>query len=95
MSNPEPCNDQTVDELPQTLPSFHPTCYSGDGSSFTYDFTLNFVDDSPNVFNPPSQPPTYSCEFCGNDAHYGYDCPPQVSFIYNPEPCYHQDFNFP
>nr|GEW77544.1 hypothetical protein [Tanacetum cinerariifolium]GEX23362.1 hypothetical protein [Tanacetum cinerariifolium] len=19
-----------------------------------------------------------SCEFCGNDAHYGYDCPPQV-----------------
>ncbi|GJR29163.1 hypothetical protein Tco_1105395 [Tanacetum coccineum] len=76
ISNPEPCNNQTVDELPQTLPSFNPTCYSGDGSSFTYDSTPNFVDDSPNVFNPPSQPPTYSCEFCGNDAHYGYDCPP-------------------
>ncbi|GJX29568.1 hypothetical protein Tco_0237647 [Tanacetum coccineum] len=30
------------------------TCYSGDGSSFTYDSTPNFVDDSPNVFNPPS-----------------------------------------
>ncbi|GJV13459.1 hypothetical protein Tco_1355000 [Tanacetum coccineum] len=95
ISNPEPCNNQTVDELPQTLPSFHPTCYSGDGSSFTYDSTPNFVNDSPNVFNPPSQPPTYSCEFCGNDAHYGYDCPPQVPFIYNPEPCYNQDFNFP
>ncbi|GKA83125.1 hypothetical protein Tco_0789873, partial [Tanacetum coccineum] len=95
ISNPEPCNNQTVDELPQTLPSFDPTCYSGDGSSFTYDSTPNFVDDSPNVFNPPSQPPTYSCEFCGNDAHYGYDCPPQVPFIYNPEPCYNQDFNFP
>ncbi|GJU58787.1 hypothetical protein Tco_1236553 [Tanacetum coccineum] len=48
ISNPEPCNNQTVDELPQTLPSFDPTCYSGDGSSFTYDSTPNFVDDSPN-----------------------------------------------
>ncbi|GJY54434.1 hypothetical protein Tco_0446098 [Tanacetum coccineum] len=94
ISNLEPCHNQNVDEFPQTLPSFHPTCYSGDGSSFTYDSTPNFVDDSPNVFNPPSQPPTYSCEFCGNDAHYGYDCPPQVPFIYNPEPCYNQDFNF-
>ncbi|GKA87849.1 putative reverse transcriptase domain-containing protein [Tanacetum coccineum] len=95
ISNPEPCNNQTIDELPQTLPCFDPTCYSGDGSSFTYDSTPNFVDDSPNAFNPPSQPPAYSCEFCGNDAHYGYDCPPQVPFIYNPEPCYNQDFNFP
>ncbi|GKB97359.1 hypothetical protein Tco_0983496 [Tanacetum coccineum] len=86
ISNPEPCHNQNVDELPQTLPSFYPTCYSRDGSSFTYDYTPNFVDDSSNVFNPPSQPPMYSCEFCGNDAHYGYDCPPQVLFIYNPEP---------
>ncbi|GJX48693.1 hypothetical protein Tco_0273883 [Tanacetum coccineum] len=31
ISNPEPCNNQTIDELPQTLPSFDPTCYSGDG----------------------------------------------------------------
>ncbi|GJX44537.1 hypothetical protein Tco_0261213 [Tanacetum coccineum] len=92
ISNPEPCHNQNVDEFPQTLPSFHPTCYSGDENSFTYDSNLNFVDDSPN---PPPQPPTYSCEFCGNDAHYGYDCPPQVPFIYNPEPCYNQDFNFP
>ncbi|GJT27350.1 hypothetical protein Tco_0907625 [Tanacetum coccineum] len=95
ISNPEPCHNQNVDEFPQTLPSFHPTCYSGDGSSFTYDSTPNFVDDSPNVFNPPSQPPTYSCEFCGNDAHYGHNCIPRVPFIYNPEPCYNQDFNFP
>ncbi|GJR75978.1 hypothetical protein Tco_0088343 [Tanacetum coccineum] len=91
ISNPEPCNNQTVDELPQTLPSFDPTCYSGDGSSFTYDSTPNFVNDSPNVFNPPPQPLMYSCEFCGNDAYYGHDCPPQVPFIYNPEPS-HRDF---
>ncbi|GJR79466.1 hypothetical protein Tco_0150251 [Tanacetum coccineum] len=95
ISNPKPCNNQIVDELPQTLPSFDPTCYFGDGSSFTYDSTPNFVDDSPNVFNPSSQPPTYSCEFYGNDAHYGYGCPPQVLIISNPEPCYNQDFNFP
>ncbi|GJY59664.1 hypothetical protein Tco_0459556 [Tanacetum coccineum] len=48
ISNPEPCNNQTIDELPQTLSSFDPTCYSGDGNSFTYDSTPNFVNDSPN-----------------------------------------------
>ncbi|GJS73024.1 hypothetical protein Tco_0705865 [Tanacetum coccineum] len=71
-----------VDELPQTLPSFDPTCYSRDGNSFCYDFTSNFVNDSPNVFNPHPQPQymPYSYELCGNDAHHGYDCPPQVSF---------------
>nr|GFA03875.1 hypothetical protein [Tanacetum cinerariifolium] len=63
-------------EFPQTLPSFHPTCYSGDENSFAHDSTPNFVNDSPNVFNPPPQPPTYSYEFRGNDAHYSHDCPP-------------------
>nr|GEY11530.1 hypothetical protein [Tanacetum cinerariifolium] len=70
--NLEPCNNQTIDELPQTLPSFDPTCYSGNESLFTCDSTPNIVDDSPNVFNPPPQPPKYSYEFCGNDAYYGY-----------------------
>ncbi|GJU66093.1 hypothetical protein Tco_1252352, partial [Tanacetum coccineum] len=76
ISNPEPCNNQNVDEFPQTLPSFS-------RDSFTYDSNLNFVDDSPN---PPPQPPTYSYEFCGNDAYYGHDYPPQVPFVYNPKP---------
>ncbi|GJY82155.1 hypothetical protein Tco_0494906 [Tanacetum coccineum] len=81
--NPKLCNNQTVDELPQTLPSFDPTYYSGDGSSFTYDSTPNFVNDSPNVFNHPPQPQymPYSCELCGNDGHHDYDCLPQVPFI--------------
>ncbi|GJZ81722.1 hypothetical protein Tco_0646716 [Tanacetum coccineum] len=92
-SNPEPCN-QTIDELPQTLPSFDPTCHSEKENSLPYVSKPNFVDDSPNVFNPPPQPPIYSCEFCGNDARYGHYCTPQVPFIY-PEPCYNQDFNFP
>nr|GEU56081.1 ribonuclease H-like domain-containing protein [Tanacetum cinerariifolium] len=46
--DPEPFNNQTVDELPQTLPSFDIACYSEDGNSFTYDSTSNLVKDSPN-----------------------------------------------
>ncbi|GJX50486.1 hypothetical protein Tco_0277331 [Tanacetum coccineum] len=56
ISNPEPCN-QTIDELPQTLPSFDTTCYSEKENSLPYVSKPNFVDDSPNVFNPPPQPP--------------------------------------
>nr|GFB16656.1 hypothetical protein [Tanacetum cinerariifolium] len=53
-----------------------------DGNSFTYDSKSNRVDDSPNIFNPPSQTPTYSYEFCGNDAYYGHDCPLQFPVIH-------------
>nr|GEU92349.1 hypothetical protein [Tanacetum cinerariifolium] len=45
----EPFNNQTVDELPQTMLSFDPTCYSKDGNPFTYDSTSNLVHDSPNI----------------------------------------------
>ncbi|GJU38454.1 hypothetical protein Tco_1191411 [Tanacetum coccineum] len=95
ISNSEQCN-QTIAELPQTLPSVHPTCNSGDENSFTYDSKPNFADDSPNVFNPPPQPQyvPYSCELCGNDSHYGYDCPPQVPFVYNQDPCFNQNFDY-
>nr|GFB22727.1 hypothetical protein [Tanacetum cinerariifolium] len=92
--NPKPFNNQTIKELPQTLPSFDPTCYPEDGNSFTYDSTSNLVHDSPNVFDPPPQPPLYLCEFYGNDARYGQYCTPQVPFTYL-EPCYNQDSNFP
>nr|GEX16494.1 hypothetical protein [Tanacetum cinerariifolium] len=61
---------------------------------FTLDSTPTYVDESPNVFNPPPQFPVYPCEFYGNDAYYGHYCTPQAPFVY-PEPCYNQDFNFP
>ncbi|GKA62608.1 hypothetical protein Tco_0762127 [Tanacetum coccineum] len=48
ISNPEQFN-QTINVLPQTLPSVHPICNSGDENSFTYDSKPNSVDDSPNV----------------------------------------------
>nr|GEX98309.1 hypothetical protein [Tanacetum cinerariifolium] len=66
VSNPEPCHNQNVDELSQTLTNFHLTCYSGDGDSFAHDSTPNFVNDSLNVFHPPPQTPTNSYEFYGN-----------------------------
>nr|GEU83300.1 hypothetical protein [Tanacetum cinerariifolium] len=48
VSNPEPFNNQTVDELLQTVPSFDPTCYSKDGNPFIYDSKSNIVHDSLN-----------------------------------------------
>nr|GEX07099.1 ribonuclease H-like domain-containing protein [Tanacetum cinerariifolium] len=93
ISNPEPCKNQTIDKFPQTLPSFHPTFYYGNESPFTCDSTPNYVDESPNVFNPPPQPPVYSCEFYGKGAHYGHYCTPQAPFNYL-KSCYNQDFNF-
>ncbi|GKA12631.1 hypothetical protein Tco_0692177 [Tanacetum coccineum] len=94
ISNPEQCN-QTINELPQTLPSVHPTCNYEDENSFTYDSKPNSFNDSPSVLTHPPQLQfeTYLCELCGNNAHYGYDCPPQFPLVYEQEPCYNQNFN--
>ncbi|GJY49625.1 hypothetical protein Tco_0439581 [Tanacetum coccineum] len=83
ISKPEPCN-QTINEIPQTLPSLDPSCYS-----LPHVSKPNFVDNSPNFSYPPPQPQfeTYLCELCGNNAHYGYDCSPQFPFVYEHEPC--------
>nr|GEX76409.1 hypothetical protein [Tanacetum cinerariifolium] len=32
--------------------------------------------ETPDFSYPPPHPQTYSCELCGNDSHYDYDCPP-------------------
>ncbi|GJR48002.1 hypothetical protein Tco_1316105 [Tanacetum coccineum] len=52
-------------------------------------------NDSPSVANHPPQPQyvPYSRELCGNDSHYGYDCPPQVPLVYNQDPCFNQNFD--
>ncbi|GJW96306.1 hypothetical protein Tco_0178114 [Tanacetum coccineum] len=68
------------------------------GNSFAYDPNPNSFDDSQNLSDYPPQPQyqTYSCELCWNDAHYGYDYPPQVPFVYNQDPCFNQNFvDFP
>ncbi|GJU50626.1 hypothetical protein Tco_1220181 [Tanacetum coccineum] len=91
ISNPEQCN-QTINELPHTLPSVHPTCNYEDENSFTYDSKLNSFNNSPNVLTHPPQLQfeTYLCELCGNNTHYGYDCPPQFPLVYEQEPHYYE-----
>ncbi|GKB61210.1 hypothetical protein Tco_0917396 [Tanacetum coccineum] len=81
ISNPEQCN-QTIAELPQTLPIVHPTCNYENENSFIYDSKPNSFNVSPSVLTHPPQLQfeTYLCELCGNNAHYGYDCSPQFPF---------------
>nr|GEW32606.1 hypothetical protein [Tanacetum cinerariifolium] len=94
ISNPEPCNQTMNNEPPQTLLSFDPMCYSKKENSSPSVSKPNSVEESPNVFNPPPQPPIYTCEFCESNARYGHCCTPQVPFIYL-ELGYSQDFNSP
>ncbi|GJY79383.1 hypothetical protein Tco_0485184 [Tanacetum coccineum] len=79
ISNPEQCN-QTINELPQILPNVHLTCNYEDENSFIYDSKPHSFNVSPSIFNQPPQTQfeTYLCELCGNNAHYGYDCPSRV-----------------
>nr|GFB08231.1 hypothetical protein [Tanacetum cinerariifolium] len=48
ISYPEPCNNQTINELPQTLPIFHPTFQSEAERPFTLGSNPTYVDESPN-----------------------------------------------
>ncbi|GJU76375.1 hypothetical protein Tco_1273445, partial [Tanacetum coccineum] len=34
-----------------------------------------------------------TCELCGNDAHYDYDCPSQFPFVYNQNSCFNQNLD--
>ncbi|GJV42670.1 hypothetical protein Tco_1421110 [Tanacetum coccineum] len=74
-------------------------CASRAGNSSACDPNPNSYNDSPNFsdYTPQPQYQTYYCELCGNNAHYGYDCPPQSPFVYNQDPCFNQNFdnNFP
>ncbi|GJT79390.1 hypothetical protein Tco_1053732 [Tanacetum coccineum] len=60
-------------------------CDSGAGNSFVYHPYLNSFNDPLNFINHHPQPQfkSYSCELCGKDSHYGYDCPPRVP-LYQP-----------
>ncbi|GJR23016.1 hypothetical protein Tco_0971543 [Tanacetum coccineum] len=74
-------------------------CASRDGNSFDYNPNPNSFNKSQNFSEYPPQPQYEMnvCELCGNDAHYDYDCSPQVPFVYNQNPCFDQNFdnNFP
>ncbi|GJS96541.1 hypothetical protein Tco_0803509 [Tanacetum coccineum] len=36
-----------------------------------------------------------TCKSCGKGAHYGYNCPPRIPIISNPEPCKNQTIDEP
>ncbi|GJV67952.1 hypothetical protein Tco_1483461 [Tanacetum coccineum] len=58
-------------------------CNSEAGNSFVNDSNPNSFNDPPNFSDYPPQPQyeTYLYELCGNDSHYGYDCPPRFPLI--------------
>nr|GEZ28502.1 hypothetical protein [Tanacetum cinerariifolium] len=70
-------------------------CNSKAENSYTCDPNAYSFNDTSRNFNhlPQPQYETYPCELCGNDSHYGYDCPLRFSFVYDQEPCYNQNFN--
>ncbi|GJT82275.1 hypothetical protein Tco_1056617 [Tanacetum coccineum] len=73
-----------------------PDCSNvGSGNEFVYDPNLYSYNETPNFFNQPPQTQyeTYSCELCGNDSHYGFDCTSRVPLVYEQEPCYNQNFS--
>ncbi|GJS12404.1 hypothetical protein Tco_0369200 [Tanacetum coccineum] len=80
------------------MSSFSQTCY-GCGEPFVGSFcprcNPNSFDNSQyfSDYSPQPQYKTNICELCGNNAHYGYDCPPQFPLVYEQEPCYNQNFN--
>nr|GFA44296.1 hypothetical protein [Tanacetum cinerariifolium] len=54
----------------------------------------NSLDGPPDSYHPlyPTYE-TYSGDSCGNDSHFGYDCPPQFLLNYELEPGYIQNYN--
>nr|GFA47226.1 hypothetical protein [Tanacetum cinerariifolium] len=69
-----------------------PLCHLS--NSCAYDHNQNSFDCPPDSYHPPHPTnETYSGDTCGNDSHFGYDCPPQFSLNYEPEPGYIQNYN--
>nr|GEU70732.1 hypothetical protein [Tanacetum cinerariifolium] len=70
-------------------------CDSGTGSSFTYDPIPESFDGVQINPNPPLQCHfnIYLCQICESNSHYGYECSQRVPLVYEPEPCYNQNFS--
>nr|GEW26133.1 hypothetical protein [Tanacetum cinerariifolium] len=69
-----------------------PLCHLS--NSCTYDHNQNSFDYPPDSYHPPHPTyETYSGDTCGNNSQFGYDCPPQFSLNYEPEPRYIQNYN--
>nr|GEY64134.1 hypothetical protein [Tanacetum cinerariifolium] len=90
---PERGYTQNYNSCPHDSPSF-PQQSKRNGPVFGAVAGENSFDCPPESYHP-SQPTyeTYSGDTCGNDSHFGYDCPPQFPLNYEPEPGYIQNYN--
>ncbi|GJY04333.1 putative reverse transcriptase domain-containing protein [Tanacetum coccineum] len=76
--------DQMLKKYPHLFPS---SALVADATSVSFGdkFVRNpdpiSYDETPDFSYPPPQPQTYSCELCGNDPHYGFDCPPRFPLL--------------
>nr|GEZ07491.1 hypothetical protein [Tanacetum cinerariifolium] len=70
-------------------------CNSGTGNSFTYDPIPESFDEVQVIHNPPPQCHfnIYLCQICESNSHYGYESFQRVPLVYEPEPCYIQNFS--
>nr|GEY26552.1 hypothetical protein [Tanacetum cinerariifolium] len=70
-------------------------CNSGARNSFTYDPIPNSFNEVQRIFNPPPQShfKIYLCQICKSNSHYGYECSQRISLVYEPKPCYYQNFS--
>nr|GEY46618.1 hypothetical protein [Tanacetum cinerariifolium] len=68
-------------------------CTSRDENSSIDVPNPNSFNDPLNIFthSPQHQYESYSCELCGNDSYYVYDCPPWFSLVYEQELYYNQN----
>nr|GEX43405.1 pre-mRNA splicing Prp18-interacting factor [Tanacetum cinerariifolium] len=63
-------------------------------NSCVYDPNPNSFDCPPNSYHTPHPTyETYSCDSCGNDSHFGYDCPSQFLLNYESKPGYIENYN--
>nr|GEZ77477.1 hypothetical protein [Tanacetum cinerariifolium] len=63
-------------------------------NSFTYDpipESFNEVQIIPNP-SPQSRFNIYLFQICESNSHYGYECSQRIPLVYEPEPCYNQNF---
>nr|GEU90060.1 hypothetical protein [Tanacetum cinerariifolium] len=69
-------------------------CNSGTGNSFAYDPIPKSFNEVQSIFNPHPQShyKIYLCQLCESNSHYGYECSQRVPLVYEPEPCYNQNF---
>nr|GEV02748.1 hypothetical protein [Tanacetum cinerariifolium] len=99
----EPVYDSNLNSYNQTLDFSNPPPHHNyeidssivrAGNEFVHDPNPFPYDNTPNFYDQPPQHhvETYSCELCGNNSHYGYDCPPWFPLVYEQEPSYNQNF---